>query len=144
MKPISRRDLLHRTGVLGTAVGVGLPLAQAVAEPLPSEPREAKRKLKVIVTGGHPGDPEYGCGGTIARYSDLGHEVVLLYLNRGEWPENPLLEDAKSMRMAEAKKACEILKARPAYAGQLNGAAIVDAAHYEQFHRIIEAERPDV
>ena len=23
-----------------------------------------KRKLKVVVTGGHPGDPEYGCGGT--------------------------------------------------------------------------------
>ena len=33
---------------------------------------EAGRKLKVIVTGGHPGDPEYGCGGTIARYTDLG------------------------------------------------------------------------
>ena len=88
----------------------------------------------MIVAGGHPGDPEYGCGGTIARYTELGHEVVLLYLNRGEWPENPLLEDAKSVRIAEAKKACEILKARPAYAGQLNGAAIVDPAHYEKFH----------
>ena len=35
-------------------------------------------KFKIVVTGGHPGDPEYGCGGTIARYTDLGHEVVLL------------------------------------------------------------------
>ena len=47
--------------------------------------KEAGRR-KIIVTGGHPGDPEYGCGGTIARYTDLGHEVVLLYLNNGEWP----------------------------------------------------------
>ena len=42
--------------------------------------------LKIVVTGGHPGDPECGCAGTIARYTDLGHQVSLLYLNfnRGE------------------------------------------------------------
>jgi hypothetical protein len=119
MKPISRRNMLSKTSWLGTTVAVGLPLATTAAESLPSTTPPTKPKLKVVVTGGHSGDPEYGCGGTIARYTALGHEVVLLYLNRGEWPENPLLEDAKSVRMAEAKKACEILKARPAYAGQL-------------------------
>lgn len=144
MKPISRRDMLNQAGLLGTAVAVALPLAQTAAGQASKQPHEAKPKLKVVVTGGHPGDPEYGCGGTIACYTDLGHEVVLLYLNRGEWPENPLLEDAKSMRIAEARKACEILKARPAYAGQLNGAAIVDPAHYAQFHHLLEAEQPDV
>ena len=144
MKPISRRNMLSKTSWLGASVAVGLPLATTAAEPLPSTTSPTKPKLKVVVAGGHPGDPEYGCGGTIARYTDLGHEVVLLYLNRGEWPENPLLEDAKSVRMAEAKKACEILKARPAYAGQLNGAAIVDPAHYEEFRRLLEAEQPDV
>jgi LmbE family N-acetylglucosaminyl deacetylase len=35
-----------------------------------------------VVTGGHPGDPECGCGGTIARYTEAGHEAVLLYLSR--------------------------------------------------------------
>ena len=70
------------------------------------------RKLKVIVTGGHPGDPEYGCGGTVARYTDLGHEVVLLYLNNGERPDEP--PEGRRPRIAEAGKACEILKARPA------------------------------
>jgi hypothetical protein len=116
MKPISRRDMLSKTSWMGTTVAVGLPLAATAADPLLSNTPPTKPKLKVVVTGGHPGDPEYGCGGTIARYTDLGHEVVLLYLNRGEWPENPLLEDAKSVRIAEAKTACEILKARPAYA----------------------------
>lgn len=38
----------------------------------------ATRKLKVVVTGGHPGDPEYGCGGTVARFVGAEHEVVLL------------------------------------------------------------------
>jgi LmbE family N-acetylglucosaminyl deacetylase len=145
MKPISRRDMLGKASLVGTTVAVGLPLGAAAAEPLPGTTApSAKPKLKVVVAGGHPGDPEYGCGGTIARYTELGHEVVLLYLNRGEWPENPLLEDAKSRRMAEARKACELLKARPTYAGQINGAAVVDPAHYEKFRRLLEAEQPNV
>ncbi|MGH9455197.1 MAG: PIG-L deacetylase family protein, partial [Terriglobia bacterium] len=92
---------------------------------------------------GHPGDPEYGCGGTIARYSDLGHEVVLLYLNNGAWPANKGGAPAAT-RMAEARKACEILKARPALVGQVNGNAVVDPAHYDAYQKIMEAEWPDV
>jgi hypothetical protein len=62
-----------------------------------------------MVTGGHPGDPEYGCGGTIARYADQGHDVALVYLNRGEksCPETPA-DAAANVRVAEAKRACEI------------------------------------
>ena len=71
--------------------------------------------------GGHPGDPEYGCGGTIARYTDLGHDVVLLYLNRRRMAADN--RGMRDLRIAEAKKACEILKARPLYAGQTNGGA---------------------
>ena len=95
-------------------------------------------KSKIIVTGGHPGDPEYGCGGTIARLTAMGHEVVLLYLNDGAWQET-----SAATRLAEAKRACEILKARPVYANQTNGHAIVDNSHYESFQKIIEAEKPD-
>src|SRR5215467_5551561 len=109
MHPISRRDLLA--------------LSAAQLTPRPN------RRRKIIVTGGHPGDPEYGCGGTIARFADLNHDVVLLYLNDGERPEAPKPR-AEGVRIAEAKKACEILKARPLYAGQVDGHAVVDEAHY--------------
>jgi LmbE family N-acetylglucosaminyl deacetylase len=139
MKPISRRSILSKAGWFGTAVAAGTPLRAIADERLSKQPPEARPKLKVVVTGGHPGDPEYGCGGTIARYTDLGHEVVLLYLNRGEW-----LDVSGSVRVAEAKNACEILKARPTYAGQLNGKAVVDPSHYEDFRRILEKERPNV
>jgi LmbE family N-acetylglucosaminyl deacetylase len=138
MEPFSRRNLLIQSGVLGGALAAGSPSATAVA-PQANGPRGERRRLKVIVTGGHPGDPEYGCGGTVARYTDLGHEVVLLYLNKGEWP--PKAEGTG--RVAEAKAACEILKARPSYAGQFNSQAVVDAAHYEAFRKILEAEKPD-
>jgi LmbE family N-acetylglucosaminyl deacetylase len=137
MKPLSRRSLLG--GALAAP-----PLLAATPSPLSAEATyEPGRKLKVIVAGGHPGDPEYGCGGTVARYTDLGHDVVLLYLNRGEWPPSAAPE-AGASRMAEAAKACEILKARPLHAGQMNGRAVVDAAHYEAYRKLLEAQRPDV
>jgi len=130
-------------GLIGTTVAAGEPLMAVAAGAQVKEPVTGRSKFKIVVTGGHPGDPEYGCGGTIARYSDLGHEVVLLYLNRGEWPETSAADD-KSVRVTEARNACEILKARPAYVGQIDGRAIVDQAHYDQFHRLLEAERPNV
>jgi N-acetylglucosamine malate deacetylase 1 len=139
MESLSRRNLLIRSGVLGGALAAGSPPAATAGAPQSVGPPGEKRRLKVIVTGGHPGDPEYGCGGTVARYTDLGHEVVLLYLNKGEWP--PKSEGAD--RVAEAKNACAILKARPLYAGQINSQAIVDAAHYEAFRKVLEAEQPN-
>lgn len=122
---------------------MGVAVLAAGADAVAAAP---KRRMKVIVAGGHPGDPEYGCGGTVARYTDLGHEAVLLYLNRGDagFMEKPPAEDTAPMRMAEAAKACQILKARPMSAGQFNGKAVVDGPHYDEFRKILEAERPDV
>ena len=101
--------------------------------------------LKVVVAGGHPGDPECGCAGTIARYTDLGHGVVLLYLNRGEgYCGGASLSRCAGIRTAEALKACQILKARAVFAGQSDGRAVVDGPHYDAFARTLAAERPDV
>ncbi len=136
--------MLSKTSLLGTTVAAGLSLATTAAEPLPATTSSASRpKLKVVVTGGHPGDPEYGCGGTVARYTDLGHDVVLLYLNRGEWTDKPGY-DPGPVRVAEAQKACAILKARPAFAGQIDGQAVVDGSHYDRFHHLLEGEQPNV
>ena len=127
---LTRRALIVRGGMASGALAFGA--ASAVA----TSPKA--HKAKIVVTGGHPGDPEYGCGGTIATLTQEGHEVVLLYLNDGAWPPTPA-----ETRLAEAKRACEILGARPAYAGQTNGAAIVDNIHYEDFAKRLDAEAPD-
>jgi len=129
---MDRREMLKTAGVLA-----GASAAKALAQ-TSSDKDHSARKLKIIITGGHPGDPEYGCGGTIARLTALGHEVVLLYLNDGAWQQI-----SSVTRIAEAKKACEILKARPVYASQVNGHAIVDNDHYRSFQTIIDAENPD-
>jgi N-acetylglucosamine malate deacetylase 1 len=100
--------------------------------------------LKIVVAGGHPGDPECGCAGTIARWTELGHNVTLLYLNRGEgFCSAESLSRCAPIRTAEAEKACAILKARAAFADQIDGRAIIDNAHYEAYARILLAEEPD-
>ena len=128
---LSRRDL-----ILQAAAGIGasaLTIKSLLAQQTPAHP------LKVVVTGGHPGDPEYGCGGTIRLFTTLGHTVNLLYLNNGAWPPTPA-----AIRMAEATKACQILGAHPLYADQENGHAIVDNAHYETFAKLLADQQPDL
>ena len=143
MSGFSRRTLFGSAARLGiTAGGVG---ALGASGQRSSSTDAARRKLKAIFAGGHPGDPEYGCGGAIARYSDMGHDVVLLYLNRGDWGflQKPL-ESPGADRVVEAQNACKILKARPLFAGQLNGKAMVDRQHAGEMQDLLEAEKPDV
>ena len=103
------------------------------------------RPLNILVTGAHPGDPECGCAGTVARYSALGHAVTLLYLNRGEGycrTDDP--SQCGVIRTAEAKKACAILKASPVFAGQVDGRAVVDNENYSNFRRLLETLKADI
>jgi N-acetylglucosamine malate deacetylase 1 len=127
MRTIHRRDLLVRACSLGSLTH-GIAMGE-----------DAPRTPKVVVTGGHPGDPENGCGGTIARYPDLGHSVTLLYLNDGV----PTGKPKDGVRVAESGKACDILGARPLFAGQVDGEAVVDREHNEAFRKILASESPD-
>lgn len=141
MSKLTRRELIGQSASVIGAAGMSLPLLGADRE-LQSA---AGKKLKIIVTGGHPDDPESGCGGTIALYSSLGHEVVLLYLTRGEVGiEGKSVKQSAEIRTAESKKACEILKARAVFAGQIDGSAEVNPARYKEFRQLLAAERPDI
>ena len=111
---------------------------------LPIDAQERK-KLKIIAAGGHPDDPESGAGGTIARYADLGHDAVNLYLTRGEGGiQGKTGEQAAAIRTAEIEKACTILKARALFAGQIDGATEVSPARYDEFRKILAEEKPDI
>ena len=40
--------------------------------------------MRVMAVGAHPDDLEILCGGTLARYADLGHEVVMAHVLNGD------------------------------------------------------------
>jgi LmbE family N-acetylglucosaminyl deacetylase len=103
------------------------------------------RGLRIVCVGGHPDDPESGCGGTLARYSALGHAVTVIYLTRGEAGISGKSHDeAAAIRSAECGAACKILGAKPVFAGQVDGATMVDAKAAESFARLLAAERPNI
>jgi len=101
--------------------------------------------IKVVCVGGHPDDPESGCGGTLARYRAAGAAVTIIYLTRGEAgiPHKSHTE-AAAIRSAECAEACRILGAKAVFAGQIDGATVVDAAAAESLRKLIFAEDPDV
>jgi len=136
---MTRRDVLCASAAIAAA---GAPLAAANAAE--GQAREAKR-LKVVAAGGHPDDPESGCGGTMALYADAGHEVVSLYLTRGEAGIPGMShEEAARVRTAEAEAACRILGARAAFLGQVDGATEVNAKRYEEVRRALSEEAPGI
>jgi LmbE family N-acetylglucosaminyl deacetylase len=143
-------DLSHTTTPSRRGFLAGLADVAGIARRAKAE-GPASASLNVVVAGGHPGDPEYGCGGTIAQYAKLGHTVTLLYLNRGEDPHPDRTDCAPAdaandanVRVHEAMEACRILGARPIFAPQCNGNAIVDNAHYEAFTRLLSGLRADL
>jgi len=99
----------------------------------------------VVCVGGHPDDPETGCGGTLAAYAELGHRATVLYLTRGERGiAGRSLSEAAAIRTAEATEACRILGARPIFAGQIDGDTEVGSTRAAELARLLEAESPDV
>jgi LmbE family N-acetylglucosaminyl deacetylase len=100
---------------------------------------------KIVCVGGHPDDPESGCGGTLARYAALGAQVTILYLTRGEAGiPGKSHDEAAAIRTAEAEAACKILGAKPVFAGQIDGATVVDRRAFDSFRELLARENPDV
>src|SRR5947207_6943637 len=97
----------------------------------------SRPRLSVVCVGGHPDDPESGCGGTLARYSALGHTVTIIYLTRGEAGiQGKSHDEAAAIRSAECEASCKILGAKAVFAGQIDGATVVDRNSADSLSRM--------
>jgi len=138
MKDYTRREALKMMGTTSAMLPFGLVSAKGKSG-------DSASKAKILVAGAHPDDPETGCGGTMALLANQGHEVVSLYLTRGEAGiPGKSHDDAASIRTKEAKKACEILEARPRFAGQIDGDTVVNNEWFKKVGAIFDEEQPDV
>ena len=100
---------------------------------------------KVLVIGAHPDDPGSMCAGTMLKLKAMGAEVVAVYLTSGEAGiVGKTHEQARTIRQAEARKACEVLGVRAVFLTQTDGNAEVNKERYAEMKALIEAEQPDM
>jgi LmbE family N-acetylglucosaminyl deacetylase len=140
MTKYTRRQLLSLTvpATLAATVGFSNPLASGISH-------GSGKKIKVIVVGAHPDDPETTCGGIMALLSGAGHEVISVYLTRGEAGiEGKSHEEAAKIRTSEALSACAILKARPEFLGQTDGSCEITEKHYHTLMDLFKKEQPEL
>jgi LmbE family N-acetylglucosaminyl deacetylase len=101
--------------------------------------------LNIVCVGGHPDDPESGCGGTLIKLAKAGHKITVIYLTRGEAGiPGKSHDEAAAIRTREAMAACEIMQAKPVFAGQVDGQAIVDNEWVGKLLGLLNPLTPDI
>lgn len=124
------------------AGGIGLVSLQALTQ-LPGTLSE--ERLKIVCIGGHPDDPETGCGGTLARFSQSGHLVTVVYLTRGQAGiPGKSHSEAAGIRTREAEAACAILKGNPIFLNQTDGDTVVNNDRVGALQSMLEKLSPDI
>jgi LmbE family N-acetylglucosaminyl deacetylase len=106
--------------------------------------RLAVKKLRVVVVGAHPDDPESGCGGLIAQLTNQGHEVVVGYLTCYRGDRKIGTEPEGPVRQREATAACQILGAKPHFFDYAHEKLSADEATVTAVAAWLKKVQPDV
>jgi len=132
----------RRQFVKNTTAGLGL---FSLSSFVNIQNKQQDRKKKIVCVGGHPDDPESGCGGTLAKFTNAGHDVTIIYLTTGEAgiPDKSH-DEAAAIRRQEAINACKILNAKPVFAGQIDGDTIMNNDWLNKMQQLISSENPDI
>ena len=70
-----------------------------------------QQRARILALGSHPDDIEAGCGGTLIKYANGGHEIFLMILTGGEQGAPP------EIRKFEQEQAAKFLQAERIYWG---------------------------
>jgi N-acetylglucosamine malate deacetylase 1 len=102
--------------------------------------------MRVLAVGAHPDDLEILCGGTLARFAQEGHEIVMCnasYGDRGSFEHTS--EEIARIRLGEAKRAAALVGAEHVTLGLSDGE--VNAGDPDQVLAVIDLvrdARPDL
>jgi LmbE family N-acetylglucosaminyl deacetylase len=132
--------LLLHLFLMGCLAIVFILAGPAGAGPKPDE----KKKLRVVVFGAHPDDPESGCGGLIGLLTKAGHEVVVGYLTCYRDDRKIGMEPEAQARRREASLACQILGAKPHFFDYAHEKLFADPATLEAISDWLKKVSPDV
>jgi LmbE family N-acetylglucosaminyl deacetylase len=144
----NRRNFLKFSALAmgGLSLAPGSLSAEEITNSKPTISPEVK-KLNILCIGAHPGDPEFGCGGTMAKYSEAGHQVSFLYLTRGEaWAGDHKLsfDEAAKIRTNEVEASCKILNVRALFAGQIDDNTELNKKRVGEMTNQILTVNPDI
>jgi len=94
--------------------------------------------MKILAIGAHPDDLEYGCGGTLLKYSKKGVKIHLLVLTQGEIGGKP------GVRKIEQGESAKILKAKVYWGGYADTEIPNDKGLISKIENVIKLGKPDL
>jgi LmbE family N-acetylglucosaminyl deacetylase len=96
------------------------------------------KKVNILAIGAHPDDIEFGCGGTLTKYSQRGHRLFLMVMTGGG-------SGAPSeTRMAEQTAARQVLGAEEIFWGGYQDTHLgVDAEMIKKIESVIASVKPE-
>lgn len=75
--------------------------------------------MNILAIGAHPDDIEFGCGGTLIKYAQTGHNVYLLVLTDGSFGGDP------EIRRNEQKECAKLIGAKELFWGSYRDTELV-------------------
>jgi LmbE family N-acetylglucosaminyl deacetylase len=107
-----------------------------------------ERTQKILVILAHPDDPEFFCGATIRRWTQMGHEVSYCLLTRGDKGSNDRSMrsfDLALLREGEQKAAAlELGVEKVRFLDYEDGCLVPSLETRKRITRIVREVRPDI
>jgi LmbE family N-acetylglucosaminyl deacetylase len=109
-----------------------------------SEDRTGQRVLVVLA---HPDDPEFFCGGTVARWAEEGRQIIYCLLTRGDKGSDRAGVDRRALalqRESEQRRAAAVLGVQEVlFLDHEDGYLMPDLALRKDVVRVLRQIRPD-
>lgn len=101
--------------------------------------------MRILGVGAHPDDLELMAGGTLRKYVEQGHHVVMCYMTNGDMGHAVIPpEELAEIRKKEAQKAAEIIGAEFEWVGIPDDNLFPDKETRMKLVHIIRRHQPDI
>ena len=101
--------------------------------------RGKNNHMNILAIGAHPDDIEFGCGGTLLKYSRNRHDVSMLVLTKGHYGGNP------DVRAKEQEDAFKAMGGKDLFWGGLKDTEVVDNRDLIlKMEEVIKKVSPDI
>ncbi len=103
------------------------------------------KPLRILAVGAHPDDVEIRCGGTLARYAEMGHHVMMAYATNGNKGHLTIPSDELAIiREKESRAAAAVIGAEVFWMNFPDAELFYDKETRLAFVDMIRQARPDI